>query len=199
LRQLRSTSSVKEERRKKLTNEESFVPSPKITFLIDEPDNLVCQICQQTSLKMAITAETPSLETPAILPCAHIFCHGCIDLWLADHNSCPFCRTEVTRTGCRHPVEPCLIAQDTIHTIPETLANGGKIGDKCFNCCEKDRRQVLVERWSDLAEKFKAARREAEILGTEEAIKKMRNAQRSFERLPEDDYWILSRLRHHQW
>ncbi|KAI3317410.1 hypothetical protein HD806DRAFT_514938 [Xylariaceae sp. AK1471] len=197
-RQFRSTPSAKDDRRKKFTDKESFVPSPKVTFLIDEP-NLVCQICQQTPLKMAVTAETPGPEVPTLLPCAHIFCKSCIDFWLASHNSCPFCRADMIHKGCGHQVEPRLIAYDTIHTLPETLPNGGKIGENCFKCAEKDRRHISLARWTKLAEAFKAPRYEAEILGTDEAIEIMHKAQKAFERLPEDDYWVLSRMRHHQW
>ncbi|GAW25500.1 putative ring finger protein [Rosellinia necatrix] len=143
------------------SSKECFVPSPKITFLIDEPNNLVCQICQQAPLRLAITAENPRPGTTA--------------------------------------VQPRLIAQDTIHTLPDTLANGGKIGSSCFRCAERDRREISVERWTDLAEKFRIARREAERLGTDEAKAEMCKAQKDFERVPEDDFWVLTRMRHRQW
>lgn len=191
--------TTRDERRKECTDPESYVPSPKITFLIDNPDNLVCQICTQTRLKIAITAETPGPDIPSLLPCGHIFCHGCIDAWLVDKKSCPMCRMTLVHKNCQHGVEPRLIAQDTIHTLPLSLPAGGKIGDKCLRCADKDRRKYSAERWARLAESFKVARSEAERLGTEDAVEGMRRAQKSFERLPEDDYWALSRMRHHQW
>ncbi|KAJ2984530.1 hypothetical protein NUW58_g6012 [Xylaria curta] len=89
--------------------------------------------------------------------------------------------------------------QDTIHTIPETLANGGVIGDKCFKCAEKHVRLKSIQLLTDLARNFKTARRKAEDLGTDEAIKGMRKAQEAFERVPVDDFSTLSKIRHHQW
>lgn len=198
LRQTRSKTSAGDNTRK-FTNKESFVPSPKITFLIDQPRNLVCQICQQAPLKLAITAEDPGPGMASIFPCGHISCINCINLWLASHTSCPFCRTTMIHPDCGHQVKPRLLAQDTIHSLPETLSNGGKISAKCFRCTERDRREISVERWTNLAERYKEARREAEIRGTDEAIEDMRRAQKAFERIPEDDYWVLSNMRYHQW
>ncbi|KAI1820821.1 hypothetical protein F4861DRAFT_521541 [Xylaria intraflava] len=198
LRQFRS-EAPESKSRKESANNECFIPSPKITFLIDEPDNLVCQICQKTSLKMAITAANPAPEMTAILPCGHISCYECMETWLAEHTSCPFCRTDLAHAGCSHQVQPRIIAQDTIHTLPETLKEGGKIGEKCFECAEKARREISLRRWAVLADKFQAARREAERRKTDEATEAMRKARKAFEQLPEDDYWVLTRMRHHQW
>ncbi|KAI0459521.1 hypothetical protein F5B21DRAFT_455137 [Xylaria acuta] len=199
LRQFRTTYPTRDTRGEKIPNKDSFVPSPKITFLIDSPTNLICQICQQAPLKMAISAEDPNPGMTAILPCGHIFCHGCINFWLQGHKSCPFCRTGMIHPGCRHQVQPRVIAQDTIHTLPETLANGGVIGDMCFKCTERCTRQRSVQRLTKLAERFKLARREVEDLGTKKAIEDMRRAQEAFEGLPEDDFLALSKIRHHQW
>ncbi|KAI0870689.1 hypothetical protein GGS24DRAFT_474357 [Hypoxylon argillaceum] len=199
LKLFHATASATNDGKEEILNKECFIPSPKVTFLIDKPESLICQICQQTSLKLAITAEDPGPDLAAIFPCGHICCHGCASLWLADRNSCPFCRIGMTHKRCGHQVEPRLIAQDTIHTLPETLANDGKIGDVCFKCGEKERREISIQRWTKLAEKFKTARHEAENLGTDDSIVSMRKAQKEFERIPEDDFWILTRMRHHQW
>ncbi|KAI1420927.1 hypothetical protein F5Y12DRAFT_770545 [Xylaria sp. FL1777] len=197
LRQMRATPANDDTR--KLTNNEYFVPSPKITFLIDEPTNLICQICQQAPLKLSITEEGPGPFKASILPCGHISCYNCMSLWFANHTTCPFCRSSMIHTGCGHQVKPRLIAQDTIHSLPKTLSDGGKIGNKCFKCTERDRRELSVERWTNLAEKYKAARRKADILGTDQAVEDMRRAQKAFEEIPEDDYSVLSSMRHHQW
>ncbi|KAI1127151.1 hypothetical protein F5Y10DRAFT_243277 [Nemania abortiva] len=197
LRHIRATSATDNRRRQ--ANTEIFVPSPKVTFLIDQPEDLVCQICQQTRLKLAITAENPGPDITVILPCGHIGCHECINLWFGDHDACPFCRTDLVHRGCRHLAKARFIAQDTIHSLPETLPAGGKIGNTCFRCAEKQSRELSIRRMADLAEKFKAARREAERFGTAEAEENMRRAQRAFERIPEEDFTTLTRMRHHQW
>ncbi|KAI1746931.1 hypothetical protein F4782DRAFT_522905 [Xylaria castorea] len=199
LRQFHTMPPVKDTRGEKIPNQDSFVPSPKVTFLIDSPTNLMCQICQQAPLKMAISADNPHPGVTAILPCGHIFCHGCINIWLTSHKSCPFCRTSMTHPGCMHQVQPRLIAQDTIHTLPETLANGGTIGEFCFKCTEKHTRHRSVQRMTKLASQFKIARLEATDIGTKEAVEAMHRAQKAFESLPEDDFLALSRIRHHQW
>ncbi|KAK5624937.1 hypothetical protein RRF57_000653 [Xylaria bambusicola] len=183
----------------KSANSESFVPSPKITFLIDKPSNLICQICQQTPLKLAITADGPGPSMAAILPCGHVACHGCFKMWFANHDSCPFCRATMVHIGCGHQVKPRLLAQDTIHSIPATLSKSGKIGTACFTCVQRNRREISVERWIKLGEEFMAARQEADVLGTDEAMENMRKAQKAFERIPEDDYWVLSSMRYRQW
>ncbi|KAJ8124759.1 hypothetical protein O1611_g8880 [Lasiodiplodia mahajangana] len=198
LKQFRRTTSATGDRRKQLATSECYIPSPKVTFLIDKPDNLICQICRQARLKLAVTAENPGPEMIAILPCGHIACQACIDSWFTRHASCPFCRVGLTHTRCGHTVKPRLIAQDTIHSLPATLPNNGKIGDTCFKCAEKERRERSIKRWAELADEFKTARRKAERLGTNEAAENMRKAQKAFEQLPEDDFWILSRMRHHR-
>ncbi|KAI1168209.1 hypothetical protein F5B18DRAFT_646743 [Nemania serpens] len=198
LRQVPETTNATPNR-EEVPNQESFVPSPMITFLIDEADDLVCQICHEISLKLAVTAEHYSPDMTSILPCGHIFCHNCISVWLMGHDSCPFCRVVMTHPGCKHQVQPRSLAHDTIHTLPDTLAKGGVIGDICFRCADRDRRDVSLQRWTDLAKRFKAARREAEELGTDEAVENMRKAQKAFERLPEDDFWVLSKRQHRQW
>ncbi|KAI8628297.1 hypothetical protein F5Y19DRAFT_438881 [Xylariaceae sp. FL1651] len=199
LKSFRATSSAKDGRRKKFTDQESFIPSPKVTFLIDDPQNLVCQVCQQTPLKMANTAENPGSTVPALLACGHVFCCSCIDSWLQNHSSCPFCRTTLIHTKCGHNVQPRLIAHDTIHSLPDTVPEGGSIGERCYRCVERDRRQISVRRWNSLAEQFKAARHEAEYLKTGEAIENMRKRQKAFERFPVDEYVAMTRIRHYQW
>ncbi|KAI1201425.1 hypothetical protein F5X97DRAFT_290482 [Nemania serpens] len=105
----------------------------------------------------------------------------------------------MTHAACGHRVQPRFIAHDTINTLPDTLGNGGVIGELCFKCAVEDRRATSIERWTELATRFKVARREAEDLGTDEAVENMRKAQKAFERVPEDDLWVLLRRRTRQW
>ena len=38
---------------------------------------------------------TPSLELAALTDCGHLFCKSCLDMWLQEHLSCPYCRAHV--------------------------------------------------------------------------------------------------------
>ncbi|KAI5921557.1 hypothetical protein F4810DRAFT_677660 [Camillea tinctor] len=184
-RSSRSSSKSKDGGRKLCSDHDSFFPTPKITFLIDQPENLTCLICS-TSLKMCLNSEEAKETTPAILACGHLACSSCLTQWLKIHGNCPFCRQEMTYSSCGHDVEPRLIAHDTIHSIPRTLADGGKIGKKCGSCRAKAQRKESLEKWQELADEYKTAREEAERLKTDSAIQAMKKAQRAFERLPFD-------------
>ncbi|KAI1265712.1 hypothetical protein F5Y18DRAFT_426801 [Xylariaceae sp. FL1019] len=190
-----------DERRKHFQAEQSFIPSPKVTFLIDSPEHLVCQICQQAPLQMAggDTTDCDDPDIPAILPCGHVCCSSCVGLWLGKHRSCPFCRQSLIHEGCRHQVAPRPITLDTIHSIPPTLPKGGKIGASCHNCMEKDRNSIAVKRWLDLADRFKEARRQAEKSKSAEAIENLRRAQEAFETHVEHEYWTVTKLKQRQW
>ncbi|KAI1318418.1 hypothetical protein F5Y16DRAFT_134651 [Xylariaceae sp. FL0255] len=205
---LPSSPSSSPSLQKEATENESFVPSPKVTFLIDEPQNLICQICQQTNLRIALTAsesgsdESNDGEIPALLACGHIACKSCLDSWLEHNDSCPFCRILLRHTAapscCQHKVQPRLIAHDTIHSLPPTLPNGGKIGDRCHACLEKDHKKITLERMVEGAEKFRRAREKADRSGEKEDVEELRKVQRDWERLPEDLLWVLTRAKARQ-
>ncbi|GMT22042.1 hypothetical protein PFISCL1PPCAC_13339, partial [Pristionchus fissidentatus] len=38
-----------------------------------------------------------TIRRSAIFPCGHVACCSCIDRWLSERNSCPFCRCTVER------------------------------------------------------------------------------------------------------
>lgn len=65
-----------------LQNDES-VPTPaKLKLIPDKvPIEEKCVICMEDSIK-----------TPVRLPCGHPFCHGCIQRWFTEKNTCPTCR-----------------------------------------------------------------------------------------------------------
>ncbi|KAI1498667.1 hypothetical protein F5X99DRAFT_392635 [Biscogniauxia marginata] len=193
------SSKAEDDGRRRCSDHESFFPSPKTTFMIDQPNNLVCQICQEAPLKMGISAEEAKGTTPAILPCGHIACQSCLGLWLEANGNCPFCRHDMVYAGCGHNVEPRPIAHDTIHSIPRTLADGGRIGHSCHTCRAKAQREATLEKWLRLAEEFKAARQEAEELKTEEATQAMKKAQKAFERVPFDEAYDTLALSIRTW
>lgn len=48
--------------------------------------NLECAVCKDVFELHATCAK---------LPCSHLFCPGCIEPWLKEHNTCPVCRKEL--------------------------------------------------------------------------------------------------------
>ncbi|RYP49112.1 hypothetical protein DL768_005109 [Monosporascus sp. mg162] len=163
---------------------ESFFPTPKVTFLIDEPEGLKCQICLTTPLEMAESSQRPNERTPIILPCGHAGCGDCMHMWLTAHHSCPFCRRDMHHKGCGHPVEPRVIAHDTIHSLPRTTAEGGSVGHKCPDCKIGELQAAALRNWKDLARDLRAARARAREHGTDEAVKAVKKAEKAFEMAP---------------
>ena len=53
----------------------------------NQPSSTICSIC---TLEYESQQQVRSLDT-----CDHCFHTGCIDRWLADHNTCPLCRAQV--------------------------------------------------------------------------------------------------------
>ncbi|CAJ2514204.1 Uu.00g023230.m01.CDS01 [Anthostomella pinea] len=196
---LKACRGTKDEGRKASADGDPFFPSPQVTFLIDQLDNLVCQICVVTPLKMAISAEDETETIPACLPCGHLAYQGCMSSWLDLHRNCPFCREKMVYGGCGHGVKPTLIAHDTIHSLPRTLAPGGTIGNKCHPCRDKDRRESALKKWQSYAETFKAARAEFERLATDEAKEAMEVALKRLERAPKDVAYDTLASSHATW
>ncbi|RYP80411.1 hypothetical protein DL770_006216 [Monosporascus sp. CRB-9-2] len=163
---------------------ESFFPTPKITFLIDEPEGLKCQICLTTPLEMAESSQRPNERTPVILPCGHAGCGDCMHTWLTAHHSCPFCRMDMHHKGCGHAVEPRVIAHDTIHSLPRTTAEGGSVGHKCPDCKIGELQAAALKNWKNLARDLRAARARAREHGTDEAVKALKKAEKAFEMAP---------------
>ncbi|KAI1335833.1 hypothetical protein F5Y15DRAFT_224111 [Xylariaceae sp. FL0016] len=166
---------------------DTFISSPKVTFLIDQPDNLLCQICYEQNLRMGKSAADPANSTPSIIPCGHIACHSCFSSWLETKDTCPFCRKSMQHKQCQHAVKPRLITSETIGDFPPTLAEGGKIGELCLPCRARSRQDQCFRKWADAAEKFKVVRKRAEMLDTAEAFEELAKAQKAFEGVPKDN------------
>lgn len=163
---------------------ESFFPNPKVAFLIDEPRTLQCQICLVTPLVMAGTAKQAGESAPAILPCGHVACTGCIVAWLETQESCPFCREEMKHSGCGHAVQARIIAEDTVLTLPRTIAQGGRVGSRCHDCRVDALRGEALDRWKLLAEDLKDARRADREKSSEKTRAALRRAEEAFELAP---------------
>mmetsp|Transcript_6526 Transcript_6526/g.7466 ORF Transcript_6526/g.7466 Transcript_6526/m.7466 type:complete len:281 (+) Transcript_6526:384-1226(+) len=60
---------------------------PKIKISEAQVDQkLECAVCKDVFELHATCAQ---------LPCSHLFCPGCIEPWLKEHNTCPVCRKEL--------------------------------------------------------------------------------------------------------
>ncbi|KAI8960827.1 hypothetical protein F5Y11DRAFT_367162 [Daldinia sp. FL1419] len=127
---------VRDRGRISFNDDDTFLPDPMVTFLIDRPKNIQCQICKDITLAIGTTKYAPERGTPAILPCGHVGCHACMGTWVERYSNCPFCRMEMKYNGCQHTVMPALITTDTIATIPKTLPRFGTIADNCSSCQE---------------------------------------------------------------
>ncbi|KAI0161800.1 hypothetical protein GGR52DRAFT_586033 [Hypoxylon sp. FL1284] len=122
--------------REDVKDEETFFPRPRITFLLDRPRRLTCQICKETALELGEPDRARTDGDLAILPCGHVGCYGCLDTWTRRHRSCPFCRESLRRAACRHPARPVRLALDSVHALPLTLPRGGAIADRCAQCAD---------------------------------------------------------------
>lgn len=112
----------------------SYVPCPKITFLVDKPKDLVCEICLVSELKFRSCVRELTDNTPTILPCGHIAGYRCLKEWLRTHTNCPFCRMELKYNACPHAITPRPVNKTNIHTIPKTIPEGGAITIQCKEC-----------------------------------------------------------------
>ncbi|KAL0933144.1 uncharacterized protein CTRU02_212107 [Colletotrichum truncatum] len=141
-----------------------FFPSPKITFLIDKPENLICQVCHQSRFVFDENADTEtgarlSDSVPAIMPCGHIAGARCLSEWLRDHDTCPFCRHELVYNGCGHQIPTRHITKEEIFLIPPTIPEGGDIPNLCIWCYKDAQRKMTEARFKACKRRFIQARK----------------------------------------
>lgn len=58
--------------------DDSFIPFPKVTFLIDKPIRIQCQICHQANCQIKPDAEPPGESEFSLMPCGHAACSNCL-------------------------------------------------------------------------------------------------------------------------
>ncbi|KAH6654666.1 hypothetical protein BKA67DRAFT_677185 [Truncatella angustata] len=139
---------------------ENCFKDPKVTFLIDRPQNITCCLCYETKLQMKPSADSPRSDADTvILPCSHAFCRGCLDRWVEDHQSCPSCRLRLVR-DCGHAIEPRVIARDTIMALPPvldtTVDQGRHISRRCWTCRVRDQ----AGNFARVVKRYRRCRRE---------------------------------------
>ncbi|KAF6840897.1 hypothetical protein CPLU01_00893 [Colletotrichum plurivorum] len=141
----------------------NFFPSPKVTFLVDQPEDLICQICQHSRLIFQDRPEPGSRgrycdTVPAIMPCGHVAGARCLSKWFRGHDSCPFCRRRLVHGACGHRVATRHITGEGIFLIPTTIPEGGHIPDLCMDCYKKALRKTVNVRFEACKRRFTQAR-----------------------------------------
>jgi hypothetical protein len=131
------------------TYSDSFVPNPKLTFLLENP-RLECRLC------FLPTAMTRTLEnsTISILFCGHFACHLCLGKWLAENDTCPFCRKELRHEKCGHTVEPREVTNSSLISIPSTSAAGGRVANTCRPCHRRAAKEKAPEQLQTLLDRY---------------------------------------------
>ncbi|SPO00100.1 uncharacterized protein DNG_02952 [Cephalotrichum gorgonifer] len=124
---------------RKYADDETFIPLPMITFLVDKPDNLRCQICKESKLTLLDPNLDVSDSMPWALPCGHLAGALCMAKYLIRSCAqgtwaCPFCRYELVHRTCRHRVVEKVIAWQSIFDMPQSVPCGGTVHGLCVEC-----------------------------------------------------------------
>lgn len=138
---------------------ESFIPYPKITFLIEKPHGLTCQICRDSRFELKFDIDRQNDSTFSILPCGHVAGRRCIQIWCNSNDVCPFCRQKLRYRSCGHKVAPRPITKESIHLLPRTLPDEGSIPDLCHDCLKQKLRVDADNRFELVAHQFQDARK----------------------------------------
>lgn len=129
-----SPRSVSVERRSSdRPSHNNYVENPRVTFLLEDA-RITCEICYESDLLLTRPHASIRDETPAILPCGHVFGLKCINEWLEAHSTCPTCRLELRHGKCGHPVKAGPIHTLNVMKIPRTISRGGWIEESCGKC-----------------------------------------------------------------
>lgn len=161
--------------------DESFVPCPKITFLVDKPRPMLCQICRDSHFKLRCGTKPLADETFAILPCGHVAGSLCLTEWCEQHHECPFCRFKLKYPSCCHNIEPRMLTTTGIHLIPRTLPDNGEIPPKCDDCFKRDLLKAAHGNLSVSVKDFETKRRRAYFSGKRDDEKELQSAKEELE------------------
>ncbi|KAG8667203.1 hypothetical protein FPOAC1_012028 [Fusarium poae] len=138
--------------------EESFIPFPKVTFLIDKPIRLECQICHQANCQIRSDSEPLDESDFSLMPCGHAACSGCLEKWFKTQDTCPFCRTKLAYPGCGHAIPARSLTKEGLHLLPRTLPDQGWIPSFCAQCLKVTLMTQAEEKFQQVAQEFRAAR-----------------------------------------
>ncbi|ROT40539.1 hypothetical protein SODALDRAFT_330264 [Sodiomyces alkalinus F11] len=174
----------------------SFVPCPKVTFLIDKPDKIHCQICKCT--RLLFQSEEAAQEAdgswgdsvPAMMPCGHVAGAACLDAWFADHDTCPFCRRRLVYRKCGHKVTTRHVTHEGLFLIPMTIPEGGAIPDLCIKCQQKGLIQTVNVRYQACCRRFVNARKRFQDSPGEVELRALVDRKSELERLVFEEYHV---------
>ncbi|KAI1804213.1 hypothetical protein F4811DRAFT_571410 [Daldinia bambusicola] len=165
---------------------QTFFPDPMISFLVDQPRGLTCQICRTTTLSIGASSNTPDEHTPAILPCGHLGCHDCLWSWVTSNKDCPFCRREMKHSGCGHILRPALITHETIANLPKTIPRGGTMGETCRDCRDRENKEKAFILWGLATNTVRMSRQARPDADRKKARQAEEVAQELFESVPRE-------------
>lgn len=169
---------------------ESFFPFPKVTFLIDEPIEVKCQICHQANCQIKPDAEPLDESTFSLMPCGHAACLQCLEGWFENQGTCPFCRVDLIYPGCGHRVPVRPLTREGLHLLPRTLPDQGRISNLCARCLKARLLTRAEEKLEQAMEGFRAARLRLHYTKapTDETI--MLNMRDEFETVLRDEVYL---------
>ena len=90
--------------------------TPVLDTSLINPEDRHCTICQESFQNPGrITRSQSRRELAVRLPCNHVFGNECITRWLAEHDTCPYCRRRFHLKASR----PTVSAVTTGRQYPE--------------------------------------------------------------------------------
>ncbi|CAD5117087.1 DgyrCDS5900 [Dimorphilus gyrociliatus] len=87
----------RKDEKKRTCKIEKQTSSVKESTVKNDEDIMSCIICQELLY-----------DCVSVMPCLHVFCGGCISLWLERNNTCPQCRVTINRASRFHFLRDCI-------------------------------------------------------------------------------------------
>ena len=170
--------------------DESYFPFPKITFLIDQPKGLLCQICRGAKCRIKSGEDRLGDSTFSILPCGHVAGSRCIKTWLKECKTCPFCRFTMKYPGCGHNIPAHLMTKENLHLLPRTLPDKGVIPDQCDQCHKDKLLTQAMSKFQDAVNAFEQARSQFHEIGGVKEKEAMFEKREIFENIMRDEAYL---------
>jgi hypothetical protein len=171
--------------------DECFFPFPKISFLVDRAEGLLCQVCHVSRFQMrGSEEETLDDTTFSIMPCGHALGSVCLQHWLTKSDRCPICRYQLVYPTCGHRIQPRPITEEATHMLPPTLPDNGSVPDLCSLCLKAKLKKEAKLSFDTAVHEFQEARARFAVTGNpldEEALFRRKS---DFENTIRDEFHI---------